>query len=544
MDQDKQELSDALRANRLFSSVPDEYLDLILPHVKPLTFKEGEYVFRQGESDKKIYLIRRGRVGIFHPVEDDATISLIELDENDYFGEMELLDGLPRSADAKSVTPVELLAIPHKAIKKLVSDTAPIAINIMEQLSLHLRKMNIMLVERAEAGITGSRTQLDQMTRLIEAAKSVNSSLDLDTVLEIILDTAIQLTGADRGTLYLLDRNTNEIWSKLLHGEHVGEIRLPVGKGIAGHVAETGETVNIQNTYDHPHFNPEIDQRSGYHTDTMLCMPMRNNKGEIIGVIQLLNKSGGLFNDEDEHYIEALSAHASIALDNARLHREVVHNERLSAVGRMANTIIHDLKSPMNTIKAYTKMLQQEVQNPKATEIADEVIHQADRLINMIREILDYSRGVVSLELNTVNVQDLIMTMFRFLDKDFKERNIIIDTDLQYTGEWRMDADKIIRVLFNIAGNAADAMKSGGAFTIRTAEENNKLKLELSDTGIGMSPEIKSKLFEPFFTHGKKYGTGLGMAIVKKIIDDHDGSIQVESEEGVGTSFTILLPRG
>jgi signal transduction histidine kinase/CRP-like cAMP-binding protein len=544
MDQDKQELSDALRANRLFSSVPDEYLDLILPHVKPLTFKEGEYVFRQGESDKKIYLIRRGRVGIFHPVEDDATISLIELDENDYFGEMELLDGLPRSADAKSVTPVELLAIPHKAIKKLVSDTAPIAINIMEQLSLHLRKMNIMLVERAEAGITGSRTQLDQMTRLIEAAKSVNSSLDLDTVLEIILDTAIQLTGADRGTLYLLDRNTNEIWSKLLHGEHVGEIRLPVGKGIAGHVAETGETVNIQKTYDHPHFNPEIDQRSGYHTDTMLCMPMRNNKGEIIGVIQLLNKSGGLFNDEDEHYIEALSAHASIALDNARLHREVVHNERLSAVGRMANTIIHDLKSPMNTIKAYTKMLQQEVQNPKATEIADEVIHQADRLINMIREILDYSRGVVSLELNTVNVQDLIMTMFRFLDKDFKERNIIIDTDLQYTGEWRMDADKIIRVLFNIAGNAADAMKSGGAFTIRTAEENNKLKLELSDTGIGMSPEIKSKLFEPFFTHGKKYGTGLGMAIVKKIIDDHDGSIQVESEEGVGTSFTILLPRG
>jgi signal transduction histidine kinase/CRP-like cAMP-binding protein len=544
MDQDKQELSEALRANKLFSSVPDEYIDLIMPDVKPLTLKKGEYIFRQGESDKKIYLIRRGKVGILHPVEDDENVPLIELVENDYFGEMELLDGLPRSADAKAVTPAELLAIPHKTIQKLVSDAAPIAINLMQQLSLHLRKMNIMLVERAEAGVTGSQIQLDQMTRLIEAAKSVNSSLDLDTVLEIILDTAIQLTGADRGTLYLLDRDRNEIWSKLLHGEHVGEIRLPVGKGIAGHVAETGEIVNIQNTYDHPYFNPEIDQRSGYHTDTMLCMPMRNNKGEIVGVIQLLNKSDGLFNQEDEHYIEALSAHASIALDNARLHREVVHNERLSAVGRMANTIIHDLKSPMNTIKAYTKMLQQEVQNPKATEIADEVIHQADRLISMIREILDYSRGVVSLELNTVNVQDLIMTMFRFLDKDFKERNIIIDTDLQYTGEWRMDADKIIRVLFNIAGNAADAMKNGGSFTIRTAEENNRLKLELSDTGIGMSPEIKSKLFEPFFTHGKKYGTGLGMAIVKKIIDDHDGSIQVQSEEGVGTSFTILLPRG
>jgi signal transduction histidine kinase len=212
-------------------------------------------------------------------------------------------------------------------------------------------------------------------------------------------------------------------------------------------------------------------------------------------------------------------------------------------VGRMANTVIHDLKSPINTIKAYTKMLRNESGNEEAVTIADEVILQADRLIKMVQEILDYSKGNVTIEMNRVNVEDLIMTMFRFLDKDFKERNITIDTDLGYTGEWSMDADKMIRVLFNIAGNAADAMKEGGAFIIRTAEDNNSLKFELSDTGIGMSPEIQSRLFEPFFTHGKRYGTGLGMAIVKKIVEDHNGTISVQSEEGKGTTFTIVLPR-
>lgn len=539
-----QQSYELLRKNRLFASVSDEYLKSIMPYVRDHLFKKNEYIFRQGEKDNRLWLVVKGTVGIYNPVAGGDTVLLVEIEENDYFGELELLDGLPRSADAIAHADIELLTIPHDMFHAVLKQDTEMSFNVMQQLSLRLRKTNQKIAREFEHHRSDNTIQLSKMARLIEAAKSINSSLHLDTVLEIILDTAIQSTEADRGTLYLVDKANNEIWSKLLHGEHVGEIRLPMGKGIAGYVAESGETINIEDTYNHPYFNPEIDQRSGYHTDNMLCMPMRNINGEIIGIFQLLNKNTGPFNVEDENFIEALSAHASIALENASLHKNVVQNERLTAVGKMANTIIHDLKNPMNTIKAYTKMLQNQSGTDEAVEIADEVIRQADRLIKMVQEILDYSKGNVTVELNTVNVQDLMMTMFRFLDKDFKERRITIDTVLDYTDEWKMDADKMIRVLFNIAGNAADAMKEGGTFTIRTSEDNGKLKIELSDTGIGMSPEIKQQLFEPFFSHGKRYGTGLGMAIVKKIIEDHGGAITVDSVEGEGTTFTILLPEG
>jgi signal transduction histidine kinase len=534
---------EALRRNKLFESMSVRKINQLAKAVEERSFAEGEHIFRQGEKDGRLYMIAAGRVGIFNRTVGGVPVILVEIGADDYFGELEVLDGLPRSADARALTDVEIMTIPYDTFKTVLRKDTNLSWNVLQQLSFRLRKTNQMIARSFEYRGEDGRRQMDRMTRLIEASKSVNSTLNVDSVLEIILDTAIQATAADRGTLYLVDAGNNEIWSKLLLGEHVGEIRLPMGKGIAGYVAMTGETVNTDDPYALAYFNPEVDERSGYRTDTVLCMPMRNSTGKIIGIFQLLNKIGGSFNRDDEDFIEALSAHASVALENARLHTDIVHNERLTAVGRMANTIIHDLKSPMNTIKAYTKRLQMESGSAESIEIANEVIRQADRLINMVQEILDFSRGGLAVEMNTVNVEQLIMTMYRFIERDFKDRGIVIDTDLRYTGDWKMDADKMIRVLFNIAGNASDAMKNGGSLSITTAVENGELKFSIADTGVGMSPETQIRMFEPFFTHGKMYGTGLGLAIVKKIVGDHNGRIDVESLEGKGTTFSVYLPK-
>jgi signal transduction histidine kinase len=534
---------EALRRNKLFESMSVRKINQLAKAVEERSYAEGEHIFRQGEKDGRLYMIAAGRVGIFNRTVGGVPVILVEIGADDYFGELEVLDGLPRSADARALTDVEIMTIPYDTFKTVLRKDTNLSWNVLQQLSFRLRKTNQMIARSFEYRGEDGRRQMDRMTRLIEASKSVNSTLNVDSVLEIILDTAIQATAADRGTLYLVDAGNNEIWSKLLLGEHVGEIRLPMGKGIAGYVAMTGETVNTDDPYALAYFNPEVDERSGYRTDTVLCMPMRNSTGKIIGIFQLLNKIGGSFNRDDEDFIEALSAHASVALENARLHTDIVHNERLTAVGRMANTIIHDLKSPMNTIKAYTKRLQMESGSAESIEIANEVIRQADRLINMVQEILDFSRGGLAVEMNTVNVEQLIMTMYRFIERDFKDRGIVIDTDLRYTGDWKMDADKMIRVLFNIAGNASDAMKNGGSLSITTAVENGELKFSIADTGVGMSPETQIRMFEPFFTHGKMYGTGLGLAIVKKIVGDHNGRIDVESLEGKGTTFSVYLPK-
>jgi signal transduction histidine kinase len=132
--------------------------------------------------------------------------------------------------------------------------------------------------------------------------------------------------------------------------------------------------------------------------------------------------------------------------------------------------------------------------------------------------------------------------MLQFIRRDFESRNVTVAEQLQFTGRLHIDEDKILRAFYNICGNAADAMPKGGTLTIATRETGEFAIVEFTDTGIGMSAEIKSRVFEPFMTHGKTVGTGLGMAIVKKIVEDHKGKIEIDSIVGKGTTIRVFLP--
>jgi adenylate cyclase len=159
---------------------------------------------------------------------------------------------------------------------------------------------------------------------LLDVMKSFSSELDVDQLLLRIMERTSAVLQADRATLFLVDRRTGEIWSKVAQGDRMAEIRVPIGRGIAGTVAATGETVNIPDAYADARFNPDVDRRTGYRTRTILCAPVRDGAGAIVGVSQVLNKAGGPFTKDDESLLAALSAQAFIALDNARLFESVV----------------------------------------------------------------------------------------------------------------------------------------------------------------------------------------------------------------------------
>lgn len=178
-----------------------------------------------------------------------------------------------------------------------------------------------------------------RLMAVVEIGKLLNSTLDLDRILEIILDTAIKNLQADRGTVYLIDAEKGEIWSKVLQGDMKVEIRLPIGQGIAGHVALTGEHVILADAYEDPRFNRDIDKRSGYRTKTMLCMPMKNRNGRMVGVFQIINKMDGEFTDDDVRFLETLSVDACIAVENAQLHEESLEKERMEKELEVASTI-------------------------------------------------------------------------------------------------------------------------------------------------------------------------------------------------------------
>ena len=141
--------------------------------------------------------------------------------------------------------------------------------------------------------------ELRREKRLTEASYALHTTLDLDEVLEIILSAACDGVEADRGTVFVMSRNAEEIWSRVLSGEESLEIRLPLGQGIAGTVAQTGETIRLDDVYEDERFDRSWDESSGYRTRQMLCKPIRRRDDSIAGVFQLLNKREGGFDDAD-----------------------------------------------------------------------------------------------------------------------------------------------------------------------------------------------------------------------------------------------------
>lgn len=321
------------------------------------------------------------------------------------------------------------------------------------------------------------------------------------------------------------------------------EIRLPIGKGLAGSVAQTGEVINLADAYKDSRFNPDIDKKTGYQTKSMLTMAMKDKDGKIVGVFQMLNKDGGVaFSEADIEFLDALSSGASIAIQNARMAQEIVKSERLSSIGQMASAIIHDIKNPMNTIRVYAQVMKKKSGNEEAVKLADEMIHQVDRLVNMLQEILDFSRGVSATNFEEVPLGDVMEAIMGFIEKDLVKHKVELVRDIRYRGAIVMDSDKMIRVFYNIASNARDAMPDGGKLTVRTHVKDSEVYFEFIDTGTGMPEEVRRRIFEPFVTYGKKHGTGLGMAIVKKVIDDHKGRIEIDSELGKGTTMRFIIP--
>jgi sigma-B regulation protein RsbU (phosphoserine phosphatase) len=175
-----------------------------------------------------------------------------------------------------------------------------------------------------------SQRQIQQLSLLFEATRLLNSTLDLAELLELILRIARTEVKADRGTVFLVEKQKKELWSIVAQGLESQEIRIPFGRGVAGHVAETGEMLNVADAYELPFFDRSFDQKFGYRTKSLLCLPIRHKSGEVVGVLQLLNQTtDGKFTKKDEEFLNKLSGHMAMALENARLHREALEKQRM-----------------------------------------------------------------------------------------------------------------------------------------------------------------------------------------------------------------------
>ena len=227
---------------------------------------------------------------------------------------------------------------------------------------------------------------------------------------------------------------------------------------------------------------------------------------------------------------------------NSHFIGEVMRTERLSLVGSMANSIIHDLKNPICIIRCCTDLIASESRDPRLLELTSMTNKAVDGMLAMTQELLDYARGSTSVSCETVSIWHLLDELNQESLRLLPGNNIQFAKNIRYDGNMVVDLPRFIRVLCNLIKNAREAMPAGGILTVSTNLVDKQVVIRISDTGIGIPAELLPRVFEPFVTHGKSHGTGLGMAIAKSVVTAHRGRISVESVQGSGTTVDIRLP--
>ncbi len=382
-----------------------------------------------------------------------------------------------------------------------------------------------------------------RLQALIEASLALGESRDLFTLLRRILDLATTHVGAERGTLFHLNAGDGHLIATVFHGDDVEQIVLPGGQGIAGQVAETGQPVRLADAYEDPRFDRSVDQRTGYQTRSLLAVPMRLRTGEIVGVVEVLNKrDDGIFDEDDEAFLDAFGAQAAVALETARLTEVRIRGERLEAIGTISANLVHDLKNPLSGIHSYTDVILQQPPPELLERCVSGIRRQTARMDHMVGSILRFVRGEDALLVSRMDFDELLDEIVQDLQAAHRGDAVEIERTGERVGNVRVDGMALRRVVDNLSRNAAEAMPDGGRIRIDARIQDEHIGLTIRDDGPGMDPDRIADLFKPWTTEGKRTGTGLGLAIVRRIVDRHGGTIEVESEPGTGTTFRIQLP--
>lgn len=225
-------------------------------------------------------------------------------------------------------------------------------------------------------------------------------------------------------------------------------------------------------------------------------------------------------------------------------HRAQVDSERMAAVGKMAAGIVHDFKNPMGVVLGTADLIEAKHGTDEKLARQCRVIRgQVERMDELTRDLLEYSRGEVSVERTEVNVADWIRGFVSDQYEPFRRANVELTTDGPTDLRARLDPNRMRRVFDNLLNNAREASRAGMTVRLRWREwQGDGLEFEVLDQGAGIPEEVRDRLFEPFVTAGKQGGSGLGLAITKKIVGDHEAEIEVTDAPGGGARFVVRMP--
>jgi signal transduction histidine kinase len=404
-----------------------------------------------------------------------------------------------------------------------------------------------------------------ELETLLKFSALINSSLNIEDVLESAMKWAEEFTNAEASSVYELDEENNRIFVRQARGEKKGAITgisLRVGQGIAGWTVKTGEAMVVQDVSKERRFCDIFDRMTGFKTRSMISVPMIL-KDRVIGAVQVINKKNREpFIHADLQILTSMAQHIAIAIENARLYHRLeetfqhtakelktaqekqIRSERLAAMGHLVQGVAHEIRNPVMTIGGFARRLKKQVSGDSRLQkyldiILDESL-RLENLVSQVQRLAEVQWASLAPDHITIVVDEVLR---RFRSRALSQ-GVTLWTEIdRNVPVIQLDADQLITALSNVIENALESMPKGGKLTLKLARENNSIVIVVEDTGSGIAPEQLDAIYNPFVT-SKSRGAGLGLTMVHQIIMNHHGEIKIGSKPQKGTVAVIRLPVG
>ncbi|MDH7499998.1 MAG: response regulator, partial [candidate division NC10 bacterium] len=417
--------------------------------------------------------------------------------------------------------------------------------------------------------ISSLTKKIEELSTLNEVGKVLNSTLELETILNLVMERVKEMMKVEAGSLLLFDETTQELVFEVALGPSAAQLkgmRLAPSQGIAGWVFQHGQPLLIPDVASDSRFYRKVDETTGFTTKSMICVPLQV-KEKMMGVIQVINKlDGRAFDVSDLDLLMAIAVHTSAGIENARLFKDLQlayqdiktkqeqlarsEHEKLKALGEMAAGVAHDFNNTIQAILARVQLLQDQTSDEEMVRWLKVVEQAALDGADTVRRIQEFARvrtdkDFVTLDLKEIIEDAVIVTQARWKNEaQAKGIKIEVETELASLPPVQGNASELREVFTNMILNSIDALPQGGRIRFLARGEADQVIVSVEDNGLGMSEEVRKRVFDPFFTTKGVKGTGLGMSVAFGIISRHGGSIEIQSAEGKGTKFIVRLPVG
>jgi signal transduction histidine kinase len=399
-----------------------------------------------------------------------------------------------------------------------------------------------------DAARTRAERRRAELDLLYQLEQETSAAVDLDALLDSAIVRTCARLRSDAGSVLLADRQSGKLFFRGVSGPRPDELRrlvLEPGQGIVGWAAQHGQPALVNDpSHDERHAR-SVASSLQYPVRAALAVPLVWDQ-KVIGAVEVLNptpRSTGAvgYDDEDLKLLTVVAGQLARAVSLALERQARLDTERLAVIGRMLAGVAHDLRNPMTVISGFAQLMVGSAGEPERQAQCDRVLREVDEMTGMIADLLAFARGDSRLRPVMVSLRALADDVRENLSPQCKARGTALAVQAP-EGAAQVDLGRVKRIVYNLARNAIEALNRGGNIAIELGLEGPLLTISVKDDGPGLPAAMAQRLFEPFATAGKANGTGLGLAIVKRFVDDHGGTVTVESESGKGTSFFVRLP--